>query len=564
MATGRHRNDESNVGVGRPIVKPLDRSPLTASQAVCRIERRMGPVSLLTVTVAGCTEKQPSGEDRLDSRALTTHIRFMTRRRASRVVRRERSTSPLTSRHSYPLVVLRFVLLISLIQPSATAGTNQLGGEGLSLATVKTRVESALAFLAHRLPPLDSTSSSDPHLLVVAQIVGQPESWRSWRRANAAVLCGDTTQPTAVARHRVSGRTEAHAGQALLAAVSQLGLDEQVGFDCRAQTIAQRVDAEIRNPAYGRTCRYIEQELADRLCATPVSSARQEDARILREKMELRQELSSLDLSWLIQSADPESDPGIASAALITDPNGKRRLEIKYAGRTRSEAFIYHLIINAEKGTFRGFSVKGNPYRDARVRAFLQASRPQLEARGEWERHQRLLDSAERFDFPTVESLAAMAPETDPPPICTTCFYTCNGNGFSRSYTWDPVNIELTHTDLTLWWSREDSAWGCRWRTHASKSCWAANPSPFGSHWYVDACSFTPIESWDMWANETTLGSYHNYDFDEPLIGTWVWNDATVLFDGAVVIHGYAFQAIGEHAEWLDVTLAGAHYNNCY
>lgn len=259
--------------------------------------------------------------------------------------------------------------------------------------------------------------------------------------------------------------------------------------------------------------------------------------------------------------ADAESDAELTSVTVESFENN-RTLNIKISSDRHEDAFEYYIMADMMSATYRAFAVRGNPFHDPRVRAYLQQLRPRLQSEGQWHRYERLLTEAAAVPNVgrTMYSTAA-----EPPPICTSCpsDRLCNGNAFSRAYTWDPAYYDLTHTDNTLYWSRDDSPSGCQWNARQVISCWGANPSPLNTHWYVDSCLFGPLDKDDMYASGMTQGAFHNDDFLDPYQRTWVRNNALAMFDGGVITHGFQFQALGEGYQLLDATVAGTHINNC-
>jgi len=85
-------------------------------------------------------------------------------------------------------------------------------------------------------------------------------------------------------------------------------------------------------------------------------------------------------------------------------------------------------------------------------------------------------------------------------------------------------------------------------------TCWAANPSSFGTHWYIDSCNFAGSVSYS--SDGTSLfskaeGRYHNYDFGDPNQATYAyhWSQIQGKNDGS---HPYTWDAVhsGEYS-WL-------------
>lgn len=84
-------------------------------------------------------------------------------------------------------------------------------------------------------------------------------------------------------------------------------------------------------------------------------------------------------------------------------------------------------------------------------------------------------------------------------------------SGRVRVLTEDPVFIDLTETMTRLTWT-VSSTGAVAWQSY-SDSCWAANPSSLGTHWYVSSCAYGgPYTSSGRICNNNS-GSYYNYDF---------------------------------------------------
>lgn len=84
--------------------------------------------------------------------------------------------------------------------------------------------------------------------------------------------------------------------------------------------------------------------------------------------------------------------------------------------------------------------------------------------------------------------------------------------GSVKVKTLDPVTVDLTATTTELAWRVFwDGTVNWLWTV---RSCWAANPSALGTHWFVDSCQrgIPWFASWTKVCNQTS-GSYHNTDF---------------------------------------------------
>jgi len=260
---------------------------------------------------------------------------------------------------------------------------------------------------------------------------------------------------------------------------------------------------------------------------------------------------------------DAASDIGLSAVEIAYLSDGRRQLSISYASERRVDAFMYYIIADPKNSSYRAFRVSGDPRRDARVIDYIRSLRSEFEARGQSHHFKEFLE-APQTDIDQLWRETIQAASEDPPPICTYCQNTCNGNGFSRAITWDPVYIELTHTDLTLNWAKQDSPTGCKWVKSGLGNCWAANPSSAGTHWYVDSCPPRYLEVAENYAFGFQAGQFHNDDFGLDSLRTWANNHATVTWNGgSSIAHGFQFSASGEWYWFLDASVAGTHYNNC-
>ncbi len=122
-----------------------------------------------------------------------------------------------------------------------------------------------------------------------------------------------------------------------------------------------------------------------------------------------------------------------------------------------------------------------------------------------------------------------------------------------RLQTKDPAFITLNETTDYLRWKVNDNgtvtylAW--------DDSCWAANPSPVGTHWYCEWCTNDP--PWYEYYGHheavynTASGHYINWDFGDPNLSTEVYHSITIKGknDGNFV-YWISYTDWGEYA-WL-------------
>lgn len=116
---------------------------------------------------------------------------------------------------------------------------------------------------------------------------------------------------------------------------------------------------------------------------------------------------------------------------------------------------------------------------------------------------------------PSEEEAVASSDDWEAPPICDEqdeCDSECSGNWTAKVTTYDPVYVELTSTSAFGWWDRYTLRW-CVWKSGGVNSCWAANPSPLNTHWYIQSCSASGPYGDELSFNYTANGSYINWDF---------------------------------------------------
>ena len=80
-----------------------------------------------------------------------------------------------------------------------------------------------------------------------------------------------------------------------------------------------------------------------------------------------------------------------------------------------------------------------------------------------------------------------------------------------RVRTEDPAFIDLTETMTRLSWTI--SSTGALTSTYAADSCWAANPSSLGTHWYTNYCTYGGLYTSSGRLCNDNRGDYYNYDF---------------------------------------------------
>lgn len=86
--------------------------------------------------------------------------------------------------------------------------------------------------------------------------------------------------------------------------------------------------------------------------------------------------------------------------------------------------------------------------------------------------------------------------------------------GRVRVQTKDPVFVVLTETLSSLTWTVSSSG-TVTGVSPSTDSCWAANPSSLGTHWFTSSCAYGGLYvSSGRVCNDNT-GGYYNYDFGD-------------------------------------------------
>jgi hypothetical protein len=163
---------------------------------------------------------------------------------------------------------------------------------------------------------------------------------------------------------------------------------------------------------------------------------------------------------------------------------------------------------------------------------------------------------------------ALSSDEEWPPPICGgdphDCDDPCSGDHYMQVETWDPPTITLTRTIGTASWNESIVSVECAPRSRGSGSCWAANPSQAGTHWFTESCvrSGGAIHTGDL--NLVVTGKYFNYDFGLPNKVTNVTTRITMRYVWGTGFLGYFDHTpTGEAASLLTGRLFESGSDNC-
>lgn len=140
----------------------------------------------------------------------------------------------------------------------------------------------------------------------------------------------------------------------------------------------------------------------------------------------------------------------------------------------------------------------------------------------------------------------------------------CSGSWTIELETLDPIFVELTRTTNRGNW-REGGICTCRWTYGGSKSCWAANPSSLGTHWFVTSCSQVgPISIYRDFYQRVN-GSSFNDDFGLNSLRTWVSQSLTLeLIPLLGVSWSFSHSDSGEGSLLIFGSFSTAGSNTCF
>jgi len=116
--------------------------------------------------------------------------------------------------------------------------------------------------------------------------------------------------------------------------------------------------------------------------------------------------------------------------------------------------------------------------------------------------------------------------------------------------TQDLPQITLAYTNNYLSWRVNSN--GSVSYVADRNDCWAANPSPLGTHWYISSCY---ENLWnDGRLNHFVNANYYNHDFGLKNLATYVWHTSTIRGrnDGWFEYH-WNYNHWGEFSWLLDI-----------
>lgn len=145
------------------------------------------------------------------------------------------------------------------------------------------------------------------------------------------------------------------------------------------------------------------------------------------------------------------------------------------------------------------------------------------------------------------------------PEDCPTCPDPCSGSWTASVETWDPIFIPLTRTTASGSWFEAMTT--CAMRVSGSGTCRAANPSPLGTHWFVDHCGWTSPVSY---VNIHATGNFHNWDFGSNSQRTDVTQTVRIELGGVGVSTSFTHIDSGEFSSLLHGAFSQSGTNTCF
>lgn len=96
-------------------------------------------------------------------------------------------------------------------------------------------------------------------------------------------------------------------------------------------------------------------------------------------------------------------------------------------------------------------------------------------------------------------------------------------------------------------------------------SCWAANPSSLGTHWFTNSCGDTGPQGYDGYADLFAYGGYINWDFLLDSLSTEVNQTAEVGVEPIWgVFHNFSHYDWGEASFLIFGSVEFTFANTCF
>ena len=288
--------------------------------------------------------------------------------------------------------------------------------------------------------------------------------------------------------------------------------------------------------------------------------------------------------------ADPESDVTLEKVMVTRDEGGRSLLRM--TGRVKAApASSMVWIADLESNTYRIFRItdpekdsvrvadhlrmRGKPANVAGIRAAIEKARDANQKDVEATISRAKKEQVDPASAPKKKG--AIIPLSQDPLRGAACYGFASGNIETwevASLFWGPFPLTRTHT-LNQWdrwpwgWDYElNMPTGWSWHTYRGGGCWAEPESFAYTTWYVDRCSWYWPATWDLYSDVLVTGEYHNNDFGDDNLPTYVSSGFGITFsNGFISWNSYHF-ADGEGVIaipdliWGHVNL-GLMYTNC-
>ncbi len=203
---------------------------------------------------------------------------------------------------------------------------------------------------------------------------------------------------------------------------------------------------------------------------------------------------------------DSEIAADIFHTFVYTEDNGNVVIQVKGHKDAGEALKAYHIQIDTKKHTYKISKVKGD----------------------------KLKQFEEKFIKMKNASNKVLGDKTN---LAAATNYTAG----VIATTDDPVGADLCESKHQLTWAADGTTAKYVSRT---KSAWAANPSAFDTHWYVDSDKYTALSTIDggRTVHSSSYAAYHNYDFLDNSKRTDVTHSLT--------IDGYKTGGFDYYVDW--------------
>lgn len=139
----------------------------------------------------------------------------------------------------------------------------------------------------------------------------------------------------------------------------------------------------------------------------------------------------------------------------------------------------------------------------------------------------------------------------------------CEGAWTASVTTYDPIFLPLTETTGSANWHYVDVTDVCKLISGGSPSCWAANPSALGTHWFNSSCFGFNANPFGVDYNAG--GFYFNWDFGLNTLRTDVSQSVRIELRHSIgVITSFAHADSGEFSALIYGSFFQSGFNTCF